>query len=220
MLIDERMEQSMPEKWQAAWNSKKFRTRIFAGLILLFITLATFPFFFQAIDERNGPVLNDWLLNSLPPYNVSVAIFIIMWGSTVFIFTRAFQNPDIFVVYLWAYIILSITRLLSITLVPLDPPRGLVELKDPISNTFYGMRVVTKDLFFSGHTSTLFLNFLCLKKRNDKIIMLTTTISVACLLLIQHVHYTIDVLAAPIFTYLIYRFAKKFFAINNTIKKY
>lgn len=208
----------MTEKWQAAWVSKKFRTKIFLGFILLFLTLATFPFFFQTIDERNGPVLNDWLLNYLHPHNVSIPIFIIMWGSTVFIFTRAFQNPDIFVVYLWAYVILSISRLLSITLVPLDPPVGLVELKDPISNTFYGMRVVTKDLFFSGHTSTLFLNFLCLKKKNDKIIMLFATCTVACLLLIQHVHYTIDVLAAPVFTYLIYRFSKKYFSQQKSGK--
>jgi hypothetical protein len=205
------MEQSTSEKWQAAWRSKKFRNKIFIGLILLFLTLATFPFFFQTIDERNGPVINDWLLNYLPAYNVSVAIFIIMWSATAFIFIRVFQNPDIFVVYLWAYIMLSISRLLVISAVPLNPPVGLLELKDPISNTFYGMRVVTKDLFFSGHTSTLFLDFLCLVKMKDKIIMLAATITVACLLLIQHVHYTIDVLAAPVFTYLIYRFAKKNF---------
>jgi PAP2 superfamily C-terminal len=212
MLIEDHMEQSMTEKWQAAWRSKKFRNKIFAGFILLFITLATFPFFFQTIDERNGPVLNDWLLNILPAYNVSVAIFIIMWASTVFIFIRAFQNPDIFILFLWAYVMLSISRLLVISIVPLNPPVGLVELKDPISNTFYGMRVVTKDLFFSGHTSTLFLIFLCLKKKQDKIIMLSATFIVASLLLIQHVHYTIDVLAAPVFTYLIYRFAKRYFS--------
>jgi PAP2 superfamily protein len=209
------MEQSMKDKWRLAWKSAAFRNKIFAGFILLFITLATFPFFFQTIDERTGPVINDWLLNFLPSYNVSVPIFIIMWGSTVFIFTRAFQNPDIFVVYLWAYIILSITRLVAITLVPLDPPVGLVELKDPISNTFYGMRVVTKDLFFSGHTSTLFLNFLCLKKKSDKTIMLTATCIVGSLLLIQHVHYTIDVLAAPFFTYLIYWLSNKIFCLKT-----
>lgn len=205
------MEQSIKGKWQTAWGTKDFRNKIIAGTLLLFTTLATFPFFFGTIEERNGKILNDWLLDRLPAYNMSLPIFIIIWVSTVFIFIRSYQNPDIFITFLWAYVILSITRLVVISMVPLNPPAGLIELKDPISNTFYGLRVVTKDLFFSGHTSTAFLMYLCLKKRNDKIIMLAATFVLGLLLLIQHVHYTVDVLAAPFFTYLIYLAAKQYF---------
>jgi hypothetical protein len=205
------MEESIKGKWQTAWGTRNFRNKILAGILLLFTTLATFPFFFQTIEDRNGNVLNDWVLNQLLAYNMSLPIFIIIWVSTVFIFIRSYQNPDIFITFLWAYVILSITRLIVISLVPLNPPVGLIELKDPISNTFYGLRVVTKDLFFSGHTSTAFLMFLCLKKRNDRIVMLAATFVLGLLLLIQHVHYTIDVLAAPFFTYLIYLSAKQYF---------
>ena len=208
--MDTCMDQSGRAKWQAAWVSRTFRNKVIAGIVLLFTILGTFPIFFKIIEERNGVALNDWLLNQLPAFNMSVPIFLIMWVSTVFILLRSYQEPEIFVTFLWAYIILSVTRLLVISLVPLNPPAGLIELKDPISNTFYGLRVVTKDLFFSGHTSTVFLMFLCLKKRKDREIMLAATFLIALLLLIQHVHYTIDVLAAPFFTWLIYLSAKQF----------
>jgi len=59
-------------------------------------------------------------------------------------------------------------------------------------------------LFFSGHTATVFLLFLCLKKKQDKWLALGGSVLTGFLLLVQHVHYTIDVLAAPVFTYFIY----------------
>jgi hypothetical protein len=110
---------------------------------------------------------------------------------------------------LWTYILLSLSRFLSITLVPLDPPANLIGLADPLANTFYGPKFVTKDLFFSGHTSSLFLLFLCLRNRTDKMLALAGTVMVGILLLVQHVHYTMDVLAAPVLTWLIYRLTQK-----------
>ena len=100
--------------------------------------------------------------------------------------------------------------MISITLLPLEPPVGLIPLKDPISSIFYGgtQVFIKKDLFYSGHTSIQFLIFLSLKKRTEKIVSLLATISIACFVLIQHVHYTIDVIAAIAFTYLIYRIGK------------
>jgi hypothetical protein len=97
---------------------------------------------------------------------------------------------------------------LAISFVPLDPPAGLIVLTDPLTAVFYGRSTITKDLFFSGHTSILFLAFLCLERKWDKILALTGTCIVACLLLVQHVHYTIDIIAAPIIIYPVFRIVK------------
>jgi len=81
---------------------------------------------------------------------------------------------------------------------------GLVGLVDPVSNFFYGEKFVTKDLFFSGHTSMVFLLYLCLSGRKEKRLGLIATAAVAFLLLVQHVHYTLDVVGALVFTWITY----------------
>ncbi len=197
------------EKWQIAWQSRPFRRQTIAGSIALIVIFAFLPFFFQSIEKRNGVVLNDWVLGLIPAHDVSIFIFISIWIVTLLLFIRIAMQPDTFIVFLWAYIFLSAMRIASISFVALNAPKGLIDLADPISNFFYGHAFVTKDLFFSGHASSVFLIFFCLKKKSDKAIVLTGTLIVCFLLLIQHVHYTIDVAAAPLFAYFSYLFSKK-----------
>ena len=190
------------EEWQDAWQSAWYRKRVVGGLALVIVTLSLFPFFFQAIEKRNGYLLADPLLGLLPPHNVSLAIFVVIWAIGLLGTLRAAQDPYMFLTFIWAYWVLCLLRTLAITLVPLDPPVGLVGLVDPISNFFYGEKFVTKDLFFSGHTSSVFLIFLCLPGRVDKGLALIATVVVGWLLLVQHVHYTLDVLGAIFFAWL------------------
>jgi len=197
------------QSWQLAWRSPEFRKKIISGLVIITGILAVFPLFFQFIEKRNGLNLNDWLLKYLPVRDVSKAIFIIIWSTSILVLFRCLRNPQMFLLFLWGYILLSLTRMVSITVFALDPPQNLLPLVDPISNTFYGESYVTKDLFFSGHTATVFLMFLCLERPADKIIGLAASVAVGTLLLVQHVHYTIDVLAAPLFTYLVYLASRK-----------
>ncbi|GAA4466873.1 phosphatase PAP2-related protein [Nibrella saemangeumensis] len=179
------------------------------GVVLLVLVLIALPFFFQYIQNRRGALLNDWVLNYLPAYDVSIPIFAIIWGIAGLTVFRAFRNPAMLLTLLWSYVLVTLTRMITITTVALDPPADLIELVDPISNSFYGAEFVTRDLFFSGHTSTVFLMYLCLRKRNDKALALIGTILVGIMLLVQHVHYTVDVLAAPLGTYIVYLLGKK-----------
>lgn len=160
-------------------------------------------------------VLNDWVLAHLPAYNVSIIIFTIIWGMATLIFVRALYNPVIYINYVWTLIFINIARMLTITFVALDPPIGLIHLTDPLTGVFYGHNVITRDLFFSGHTSTLVLIFLCLEKRNDKILGFISIIVVMVLLLVQHIHYTIDVVAAPIIVYMIFVMVRKYLKLDT-----
>ncbi len=195
--------------WQLAWGDRAFRKKTFAGVFFFVAVFTGLPFFFQHIQQRPGILLNDWILGAVHPYNVSALIFICIWTTLALTLIRAYKQPQFFLLMLYSYSVLSIFRYITISLVLLDAPAGLIPLVDPISNLFYGKTFITKDLFFSGHTSSLFLMYLCFSKKIDKYIALITTSLVAILVLVQHVHYTIDVLAAPIFTFIAFKITKK-----------
>ena len=97
---------------------------------------------------------------------------------------------------------------LCIFIFPLEPPRGIILLKDPFF--FYVVKpsdMITKDLFFSGHTTTMVLFTLMVENKWLKRVFFVCMLIVPVLILIQHVHYTIDVVLAPFFTYYAYRIA-------------
>ena len=200
---------TIKNNWKRAFDTSPKVVRLLSGSAILFTILSLLPHFFARIEKREGTVLNDWLLAAVPPHNVSAVIFIVIWGMGLLILFRAIYKPEIYVKYVWALIFVSIVRMITISLVALDPPTGLIPLVDPLTSVFYGGANITKDLFFSGHIATVTLIFLCLEKRNDKIIAFFSVITIACLLVIQHIHYTIDIVASPIITYTCFRLTKR-----------
>ena len=208
--------QSSKQNWKKAWNDTSFRKKTITGFLVLVLIVAFFPMFFHYVEQRSGYTINDWLLLQIPAVDISVPIFILIWSTVFLALITAFKNPQFLLTLLYAYCLLCICRYISISLVPLEAPSGLIHLADPLSNQAYGNVFITKDLFFSGHTSTLFLIYLCLDKRTAKYFALTASIFTGAFLLIQHVHYTIDVLAAPIFAWMVYLLAQK---ISSTPEK-
>jgi len=197
-------------KWLLAVKNVSFRSKLITGFILLLIVVILLPVFFQYIEHRKGYQLNDTLLDALPAADVSIAVFAIIWSMVLLFIVRSIGNPQLFLAYLYGFLFLCICRIITLTLVPLNAPAGLIPLADPLSNFFYGTKdFITKDLFFSGHTATLCLFFFCFQRKWDKVIALICTIAVGFLVLIQHVHYTVDVVVAPTFTFLCFILAKK-----------
>jgi len=189
---------TLKEEWQGAWQHRGFRNKVTVGMLVVIFITCIFPYYFQAVESRTGVLLNDPVLRIIPPHNVSVAIFIFIWAVSLLSILRAVQNPSMFLTFIWGWIFLTAMRAITIYLVPLEPPVGLIGLVDPLSNAFYGDKFVTRDLFFSGHTSTVFLLSLCIPGKLDKKLILVATIFVGILLLVQHVHYTLDVVVAPL----------------------
>lgn len=195
--------------WGIYWKNNQFKIRVFIGLALLILVTIFIPSFFTYIEKRDGRVLNDWLLNLIPALDVSIPTFTIIWLLIIFMLFRCAQHPAIFLRLLWSYFFLLIGRMICLLLVPLNPPEHIIELKDPISNLFYGSKFIRKDLFFSGHTATLFIMYLCLEKKIDRKLFLTGSIFIAVLVLVQHIHYTIDVLGAFILSFLFVKLGRK-----------
>lgn len=194
--------------WSQAISNVFYRNKLYFGLSIMAFIALFLPSFFSLIEQREGSSINDYLLRLIPAVDVSVLIFILLYGTLLLLVRQLIKDPLILLTALWGYVFLCFARLLSISLIPLDPPLGIIEMWDPLSIFFYHAKSVTKDLFFSGHTSTLCLAALCQQKKQYKIAGFVAAFIMGILLLIQHVHYTFDVLAAPVFSYLIFYLSK------------
>lgn len=201
--------------WSQYLRNKSFRNKLAGGLLLLVLLIAFLPYYFAFVEARKGILLNDLVLDFITSANVSIPTFIIIWSLSLWYLFKSYKDPALMLLILWGFNILSISRIISIYLVPLEPPNNLIELIDPITNSFYGAKFITKDLFFSGHTATLVCLALCLRTKRDQIIVFTGAIIVGILVLVQHVHYTIDVIAAFVFPFLIVPIAKRICAPFN-----
>ena len=202
---------SIREAWGVAWKESSFRL----SFLLAMLTFSVFPWkaatYFQWIQQREGIILNDFILEFIPPKNVSYPIFSIIYCTVIYLIVRLLATPKTFVWFAWAFNLETIFRFVTIYLVALNPPVGIVDLHDPVATLFiYGENMlITKDLFFSGHTATMVFACYFLPLKKEKITAIILTVILVVLLLIQHVHYTIDIIMAPLFTLLAIRIIKK-----------
>src|SRR5579862_1124639 len=117
---------SLNDNWKATWNSRNKRYQIIIGSVIIAAIIFSLQFFFAYIQNRKGAVLNDWLLARIPPHDVSVLIFGLIWGMALLIIVRTAKNPSIYITYCWTLIFVYLVRFATLSLVALDPPPGLV----------------------------------------------------------------------------------------------
>ncbi|HEU5290225.1 MAG TPA: phosphatase PAP2-related protein [Cyclobacteriaceae bacterium] len=200
---------SILQRWRSTLQFKSFRYKILISGLLAGVCAFLAPIIFQFIQERKGPILNDYLLRWLPAHDLSILTFTVLYIFILAGVISLLQNPQLFLQTLQAYLILTIMRFISLLLVPLNPPLNIIELNDPLVQHFFYQQSITKDLFFSGHTSILVLLALAVTNNRLKIILFSGALVVALMLLVQHAHYTIDVVAAPLFSWMAFYLAKK-----------
>jgi hypothetical protein len=198
--------------WAIALQQNRYRWLtgfvIFSGAFFLFF----FPDFFNFIQNKPGIQLNDWLLSALPSYDLSVPIFILIYSLVFATVAIHINKPEIILTVLSTYCVVLFMRIVTIYFFTLEPPSGWIPLHDPfVSVIAYGSGFA-KDLFFSGHTATLLALIFVEPKAIFRWIKIAGAIIVAAMLLIQHIHYTIDILAAPFFTYGGFRIITRFLA--------
>ena len=190
---------------------KNFLTKRKKELILTILFLAVilyiFPNFLIYVEERQGVTLTDPILELFNPIDLTWLTFGLIYISLIVAIYSFAAKPEVLLLALQSYSLLVIFRMMVMYSAPLNAPEKLILLNDPFVQFFGSGEVLTKDLFFSGHTATLFLLFLISDKKYLKIIFLMSSILVGIAVLLQHVHYTIDVLAAPFFAYSSYKIA-------------
>jgi len=191
--------------WKEAWNNT-YAYNLALVLIIGATMLIYVPDYFIYVQNRPGLLLEDEVLKLLPSIDLSWYIFPIIHMSMILLLINLSYYPEMLMVGLQTYLLVTLARLTCIYFVPLEPPLGIVLLTDPVNErVFYGNSVITKDLFFSGHTATQFLLFMLVRNKILKFLFLGLAIVLAIMILFQHVHYTIDVIAAPVVVWVCYQ---------------
>ncbi len=196
--------------WKIFLSDKKNKIELIVSLILLAIVLTGLANFVNYIELRTGVILSDPILNLFNPIDLTWIIFGLIYISLIVAIVTLIKNPQRLIFALQLYTLMALVRIAAMFLLPLEPPEKIILLRDPFVEFFGSGQTLTKDLFFSGHTATLFILFLVSEKKIIRTIFLISTIVVALCVLLQHVHYTIDVLAALFFTYACYKILSNF----------
>ncbi|HPI36882.1 MAG TPA: phosphatase PAP2-related protein [Ignavibacteriaceae bacterium] len=197
------------KSWKEILKGAGFIKQFLIPVIILLLLVYFYSRFLIFIEAREGFRFTDPLLSFFSPFDLTWIIFILLYSSLVWGIFFLIKTPAKLIEALRVYTIMIAFRILAMYLLPLEPPVTMIPLQDPFIEFFGTGQLLTKDLFFSGHTATMFILFLTAKAKRERILFLIVTIVIAALVVIQHVHYTIDVIAAFFFTYCSYSIVKK-----------
>ena len=206
---------NIKKEWQFFAKNKSFRIQFIVTLIFLGLILYSLQSFLSYVETRHGALIPDPILNLFSPVDVTWITFFIIYFSLLAAVIYFISKPKLLLTAMTAYAVMVFFRIVAMYILPLEPPAKMIALADPFVEFFGQSQTLTRDLFFSGHTAIMFLFFLITKNKTLKYTFFAGTISIAVLVLIQHVHYSVDVFVAFFVSYCSYLIATKLTAKFN-----
>lgn len=204
-------------QYKNLFSHKQFLVSLIISVF--FLTLSIIINFYAGTyaTEKASNSVTDIILSNIRVYDVD---FYFIYGSFAFALISAIISlfkPERLPFIIKSISLFVIIRSIFISLTHLGPfPTQIIINSDILSKLSFGA-----DLFFSGHTGMPFL--LALIFWNDKFIRyiyLSFTLFFAVIVLMAHLHYSIDVLAAIFITYTIFHIALHFFKKDRALFHY
>lgn len=195
------------------WIKARVLSALAGGLFLL-LALLVQSYANNYVDFVASTPVGDILLDNLPTINVG---FFVVQGVLIFTLIVAFLLlvfPKYITFALKSLALFIIVRSFFVSLTHLGVnPNQLILNPDSIGfaiyNFFYSVKT---DFFFSGHTGIPFLFALIFwKEKFWRYFFFTVSFIFGASMLLAHMHYSIDVFAAPFITYGIFTLAKHLF---------
>lgn len=198
--------QQVSVTWKTLFQSSRARWLLLFSILALGFIIFYLPLFYQnVITPKKGIIIHDVVLHALQPINFSIPIFTIIYFTILHTFLTNLSFPEKLLLGLSVYLAVSLIRMLAMYLITFEPPQDMILLVDPVTSRFYPDAGFAKDLFFSGHVSTLTLMVLLENHRIIRWVKIVATAFVGVMLAWQHVHYTLDLIVAPVVTIGVYR---------------
>lgn len=191
------------------FSQKSFLISSGVSFSLLLASLV-FNFYAGIYATKNASnAVTDIILSNIRVYDVDAIFIFGSWFMVATIALLCFRYPWRIPFILKSVALFVFTRSIFITLTHLGP----FPTSEIISSTgFLSYFVFGGDLFFSGHTGLPFLIALIFwDQKFLRYLFLISSVVFGVVVLLAHLHYSIDVLSAYFITYTIYHIALKLF---------
>lgn len=192
---------------------KAHKVSLAGSLICLIVVLWLFAHFVQYVEQRDGFAFTDPVLEIFSPIDLTWVIFALIYGSLIVAAVHLLDKPGLLHLAVLTYAIMVSFRMVAMYLLPLNPPESAIILNDPFVQLFGSTEALTKDLFFSGHTATLFMLYLVSRQKLIKTVFLVCTVLIVFFVLLQHVHYSVDVFVAPFIAFVAYSISSRMLSL-------
>lgn len=203
----------MKQSYKTYFTDKKFIISFLGGLVLLTASLII-QFFVSGYTSRSASgYVTDIVLSNTRVYDVA-GIFV--WGTVILTFFCVFlvlRWPNYMPFVMKSIALFTFIRSIFVSLTHISPfpTRVIIDSAFFTRETFNGI-FTGNDLFFSGHTGIPFLLALIFWENIIlRIIFLLFSIMFAIVVLLGHIHYSIDVLSAYFITFSIFNICKFLF---------
>ncbi len=197
------------ENFISHFKNRTFLSYFFSALFLLLASLVVNYFAGTYATKSVSNSVTDIILSNIRVYDVD-GIFnygaIVFWIFMTFIFTYWPQKIPFTLKTIALFVII---RSVFISLTHIAPflPQIVIEQTGLLGKFTFG-----GDLFFSGHTGLPFLMALTFwENRELRIIFIGSSLLFGAVVLLAHIHYSIDVLSAFFITYTIFHLAEIYF---------
>ncbi len=208
----------MDQEYPSYFKNKNFLISFLSSIFILVISIIVNFYAVIYAVEKSSSSVTDIILNNIRVYDVD-GIFIygpiLMWLLVAFILLRKLQYAPFTLKSVSLFIIIRSVFTILTHIGPF-PTHVNVPLNGIISYF-----TSAKDLFFSGHTGLPFLLALIFwDNMYLRILFTLSSILFGTVVLMGHLHYSIDVLSAFFITYTIYHISEIIFSRDKKLFKY
>ncbi|MDR3558136.1 MAG: phosphatase PAP2-related protein, partial [Candidatus Pacebacteria bacterium] len=209
------------ERYKSSFSSRHFLLSFFIGIFTLIAALIINSYAVGFATASASNPVTDLILDNIRVYDVDgffvngavlmvlLMAIVCLWWPHRLPFT--IKTLSLFIVVRSLFIIL--THIGSFPTQAVIDPSTQNFISYIIGSKLYASFFLGKDSFFSGHTGLPFLfAMLYWDKKWLRYIFMALSVMFGCVVLLGHLHYTIDVLSAFFISYGTYRMARHFFA--------
>ncbi len=194
----------------AGFWTKERKKSLYTGILFLIASLIAQSFAGRYSSKSATNIVGDLFLDNLPTIDLTRILVEGAFLLVILVIILLLLKPKYILFSLKVVALFTITRAFFVTLTHLGIYPNEITLGDSFLDKVYVLVGMKDGFFFSGHTGMAFLLALIFwREKFWRYFFIALSIVFGATVLLAHVHYSIDVFAAPFITYAIFKLAEQ-----------